>query len=124
LILLPQFQILAQLEVSVSQPKITGSKSVIKLEMKNTFTEPIQSAQATVFLSDGNNQHFGQATKWVIGNGKKLPVLAGGAETTFNFVIPLTKTMDVTNLQAQVTFNRLVIGDGKVVNVNKNVQIK
>jgi hypothetical protein len=124
LLMFYHLQAFAQLAVSASQPKITGSKVVIELDMTNSFDVAIQSAKATVFLFDDQNHTIGQSTKWVIGNGKKLPSLPAGAHTTFNFVIPLTRSIATTNLQSKVTFDRLVVSDGKAVDVNKNVNIK
>jgi hypothetical protein len=49
----------ADLTVKVSDPKRTGDKVVIKLEMKNTFAEKIESARAVVFLLDEQGKVVG-----------------------------------------------------------------
>jgi len=59
----------AALVVTVDQPKISGSKAVVTLTMKNTLTEQIESARAAVFLLDEQGKMVGQSTKWVIGSG-------------------------------------------------------
>ena len=65
----------AKLEVKVSEPKTTGKKALIKLELKNTFTEKIESARAVVFLLDDQGKVVGQMTRWVIGGTKDKPAL-------------------------------------------------
>jgi hypothetical protein len=110
----------AALTVKVSEPKQIGQKAVIKLTMKNTFAEKIESARAQVFLLDDKGKVVGQSARWVIGGTKDKPPLAPDAETTFNFVVPSDKPF-VTN---QVTFIRLILEGGKVVDVKQNVEIQ
>ena len=40
----------AQLAVSVSPVKVTRSKALVKLEIKNTFTDKVGSARAVCFV--------------------------------------------------------------------------
>src|SRR2546421_7173224 len=61
----------AALIIAVDQPKITGSKAVVKLDMKNTFNEKVESARAVVFLLDAQGKMVGQSTKWVIGGSPR-----------------------------------------------------
>ena len=110
----------AELVVKVDEPKRVGQKAVIKLTMKNTFTEKVESARAQVFLIDENGKVVGQAVRWVIGGTKDKPALAPNAETTFNFVVPTDKPF-TTN---KVSFTRLILEGGKLVDVNKTVEIK
>ena len=65
----------AALTVKVDKPKQVGNKAVIKLTMKNTFTEKIESARAQIFLLDDNGKVVGQAVRWVIGGTKDKPAL-------------------------------------------------
>jgi hypothetical protein len=110
----------AELVVKVNEPKTTGSKAVIKLELKNTFTENIESARAVVFLLDDEGKVVGQMTRWVIGGTKDKPALAPDAKTTFNLVVPTDKPFTKT----KVSFNRLVLEGGKSVDVSKTVEIQ
>jgi hypothetical protein len=110
----------AALTVKVDKPKQVGNKAVIKLTMKNTFTEKIESARAQIFLLDDNGKVVGQAVRWVIGGTKDKPALVPEAETTFNFVVSSEQPF-TTN---KVTFTRLILEGGKVVDVNQNVEIK
>jgi hypothetical protein len=109
----------ATLTVKVDKPKLVGKKAVIKLTMKNTFTEKIESARAQVFLLDDQGKVVGQAVRWVIGGTKDKPSLAPDAETTFNFVVATDRAF-TTN---KVTFTRLILDGGKIVDANQNVQM-
>jgi hypothetical protein len=113
----------AQLAVSVSPPKITGTKALIKLEIKNTLSEAVQSARASVFLLDAQNQIIGQATKWVIGGTQDKPALAPEHQTTYNFVVQATRPFPATNLTAQVSFSRVVLAGGKLADALKDVSV-
>jgi hypothetical protein len=59
-----------------------------------------------------------------IGGNTNGPGLAAGATNSFYFVIQSAKPVRTTNLTAKVTFNRLVLDGGKIVDANKNVEIK
>ena len=69
----------ADLIVKVDKPKTVGAKSIVKLTMKNTFKQRIESARAEVFLTDEKGKMVGQAARWVIGGTKDKPNLAPGA---------------------------------------------
>jgi hypothetical protein len=109
----------AQLEVKMDEPKPAGHKAVVKLTLKNTFKEKVESARATVFLLDAEAKVVGQSTQWVVGGTKDRPALARDAQTTFNFVVPSEKPFTKTKL----TFNRLVLAGGKSVDVAQNVRV-
>src|SRR6266516_1970393 len=110
----------ANLVVNVGEPKTTGGKAVIKLEMKNTFKEKIESARAVVFLFDDQGKVVGQTTRWVIGGTKDKPALAPDSKTTYNFVVPTDKPFTKT----KVSFNRVILEGGKVFDVNSAVNIE
>ncbi|MEW6306013.1 MAG: hypothetical protein AB1705_21260 [Verrucomicrobiota bacterium] len=107
----------AQLAVTASAPKATGTKSTVSLGLKNTFAEPIESARATVFLVNEQGKVVGQATQWVIGGTKDKPPLPSDKETTFHFVIPTDKPFKET----RITFTRLILQGGKSVDPARNV---
>ena len=114
----------AQLSVSVSPVKVTGQKAVVPLALKNNLAEKIESARAAVFLLDDQGKMVGQTTKWVIGGSADKPSLAAGATNSFHFVITADKPFTTTNLTAKVTFSRMVLEDGKLAEVSKDVQIQ
>jgi len=111
----------AQLTVTVSPPKVTGSRSVVPLALKNNLSEKVESARAVCFLLDAQGKIAGQATRWVIG-GTNTNGLAAGATNGFHFVIPTERTTS-TNLTAKVSFSRVVLEGGKLADVTKDVQI-
>lgn len=110
----------ANLIVKVDEPKTLASKSVIKLTMKNTFKQRIESARAEVFLTDEKGKMVGQAARWVIGGTKDKTPLAPDTETTFNFVVETDKPFKT----AKVTFSRLVLEGGKLGDPQKDIQIQ
>jgi len=113
----------AQLAVTVAPAKVTGQKAVIRIGMKNTFPETIESARAAVFLADPQGKMAGKTVQWVIGGTKDKPALAPDKESTFNFVVTVGQCAG-TNLVPTVVFNRLVLKGGKEANPVKDVRIQ
>jgi len=114
----------AGLEVTVATPQISGQKAIVKLGLRNTFTERIESARAVVFLLDEQGKMIGQSTKWVIGGSKGKPGLAVGATNIFHFVIVTEKPLAKTNVTAKITFSRVVLEGGKLADAARDVQIQ
>ena len=109
----------AQLAVTVSPVKTTGSKAVVPLVLKNNFTNRIESARAVCFLLDDQGKMVGQSTKWVVSKTGLEP----RGETTFNFVITNPQPFTTTNLTAKVSFNRIVLNGGKLADIRQAVSI-
>lgn len=109
----------AALVVQVAPPKTTGSRTVIELELKNTFTNNIESARFVVFLLDDQGKMVGQAARWIIGGTKDKPALAPTAKITYNFIVATDKSFTKT----KVMVNRLILENGKSADPIKNVQI-
>ena len=114
----------ATLLVTVSRPKLTGSRAVVKLNMKNTFNENVESARAVVFLLDAQGKMVGQSTKWVIGGSPSKPGLSADGTNTFHFVITSEKPFASTNLTAKVSFSRVILEGGKLADVRKDVVVQ
>ena len=114
----------AQLVVTIFPPRSAGQKAVVPLAMRNGLSEKIESARAVVFLLDDQGKMLGQATRWVIGGGGDRPGLAPGATNAFHFVIASEKPFTATNLTSKVTFSRVVLQGGQIVDVSKSVQIE
>ena len=110
----------AALVAKAGAPKRIGQKVVVKLTMKNTFKETVQSARAEVFLLDDQGKVVGQAARWVIGGSKDRPALSPDKEATFNFVIEAGKPF----AKSQISFSRIVLEGGKLADANKDVQIQ
>ena len=113
-------RVFADLSVKVDLPKQIGKKVVLKMTMKNTFKEKLESARAQVFLMDNQGKVVGQAVRWVIGGTKDKPGLAPDAETIFNFVVETDKPFTTNKL----SFTRVILEGGKLVNVNETVKIQ
>jgi hypothetical protein len=110
----------AKLIVKVEEPKGPGQKTIIELSIKNSFTQKVESARATVFLIDDNDKVVGQSAQWVIGGTKDKPGLAPKASTTYNFVIKTDKPFTKT----KVIFNRILLEGGNQVDPAKNVEME
>ncbi len=110
--------------VTADPPEATAGKVLVKLAMKNTFTEKVESARAVVFLLDERGKVVGQTARWVIGGAKESPALAPGATNVFNFVIATDKPITTTNLTAKVSFTRVVLEGGKLADVGKEVRVR
>jgi hypothetical protein len=104
----------------INSPKSFDQKSVLKMELQNTFAEPIESARAVVFLMDSDGKVVGQQTRWILNGTKDKPALAPNAKTTFNFVVQSEKPYSKT----KIVVTRIVLGDGKLGDLNKDVIIK
>lgn len=116
----------ASLTVKVDEPKLTGSKAVIKLTMTSTFTNKIESARAVAFLLDDNGKAVGQSAQWVIGGSKDRPALEANKETPYFFVVPLdnsSPSSGTNSIKAKVTFLRVILEGGKQVDAAKEVRV-
>ena len=116
----------AQLAVTVSPPKIAGSKAVVPLAMKNGLKEKVESARAVVFLLDNQGNVTAQSTKWVIGGSSsaKAPTgLAPGATNTFYFTITGDKPFATTNLTVKVQFTRIIL-ESSIADPSRDVRIE
>jgi hypothetical protein len=116
----------AQLVVTVGEPKSVGHKAAVKLTMKNTFNENIESARATLFLMAEEGKVIGQSTQWVIGGNQDRPGLEAGATNVFHFVITpsIPASFSVTNLNVKVVFTRLLLESDKSLDPIRNVQVE
>jgi hypothetical protein len=103
--------------VDVNEPKTTGQKADIRLDLNNTFGAGIQSAQATVFLVDANGKVIGEMTKWIIGGTTNRPILAPGKSATYHFVADQRRPFS----SIKITVNRIVLEGGKLADVTKDV---
>ncbi len=110
----------AELRVSVEEPKRSGEKSVIKLELANGFPEAIESARAVVFLLDATGKVVGQSTRWIIGGSPNRNSLPPSASTNFNFIVGDDKAFTTT----KVSVTRVVLAGGKLADVSKTVVVQ
>ena len=110
----------AALTLKVVEPKMYGQKTVVKLDLGNTFTNTVESVRAVLFLLDDNGKVVGQETRWIIGGTKDRPPLAPDSKTTFNFVVQANKPFTKT----KVTVTRLVLEGGRLADVNKEVEVE
>jgi hypothetical protein len=110
----------AAISVKLDKPKTTGNKTVLKLTLKNTFTEKIEGARATIFLIGEQGKVVGQRTAWIIGGEPNKPALKPDATTTYNFVIDTEKPVT----SARVVLTRVLLEGGKLADPQKDVSME
>ena len=110
----------ATLTVQMDEPQWTGSKAIVKLSMRNTYTNSVVSARAAVFLLDEKGKIVGQKAAWVIGGTKENPPLATESTTRYYVVIPAEKPFK----KARLTFTRIILEDGKVIEAGKGYKLE
>jgi hypothetical protein len=108
------------LSIKVDEPRSTGSKAVVKLTMKNSYTNAVESARAVVFLIDDKGKVVGQRAEWVIGGTREKPGLAAGGTAVFNLVVTADRPVKAT----RVSFTRIILEGGKVVESGKGFEIE
>jgi hypothetical protein len=110
----------AELVIKTSEPKTYGKKTIIKMELHNTFSNKIQSVRAVVFLLDDKGKVVGQETRWIIGGTKdRLPLPADG-KATYNFVVQYEKPFT----RSKVTITKLLFQNGGLGDLNRDVRIE
>jgi len=115
----------AGLSVKVDEPKIMGSKAVIKLTMSSSFTKKVDSARAVAFVLDEKGKMLGQSAQWVIGGSKDNPALETNKPTPYFFVVPLNRSPASTNgISAKVSFIRVLLEGGLQVDASKEVTVE
>lgn len=108
------------LEVSVTEQLSAGNKGLVKLKMKNQFSQGVKGARAWVFLMDDNGKVVGNKAQWLVGgteeNLKKDPQgLEVGEELEASMVIDTQKPFTKT----KVTLSKLILSDGNSVDPRK-----
>ena len=110
----------ATLAVQVEEPNWTGSQAFVRISMRNTGTNSVQSARAVMFLFDDQGKVLGQRAAWVIGGTKEKPGLAPAATARHFFVIPTDKAVKKT----KVTFTRIILDNGRILDAGKGYQFE
>lgn len=113
----------ADLLVTSEPVKVNGQSALVKLDMRNTFKQKVESVRAVVFLMDPQGVVVGQSVKWVITGQKDLPALPSGGTNRFYFVIPLNRPLTSSNLTAKVQFNRVELDNGRLVSIPIAVKV-
>jgi hypothetical protein len=115
----------AEFEASLkSTEDSTPKKSVVTLTTKNSFSQPIKSARAWVFALDESGAVVGQKSAWIISKEQRargerscLPILDAGDTAEIKMAIDTERPAAST----KVTFTKIVLADGSLVNPHKQV---
>ena len=119
----------AQLEVRLLETKQSGNKSLVKLELNNTYDQAIKDARAWVFLMDEEGKVVGNQASWIIG-GEKLeskntvrPPLEKGEKNEYTLAMDTLRSReeDESPFKAKITFSRVILADGTSVNPQEAV---
>jgi hypothetical protein len=105
----------ATLAVQIDEPQWTGSKAFVKISMRNTGTNAVQSARAVLFLFDEKGKVVGHRAEWVIGGTRDKPGLAPEGTAKFHFAILTKEPVKKTKL----TFTRIILDDGRIIEAGK-----
>ncbi|WP_309400948.1 hypothetical protein [Cerasicoccus maritimus] len=122
----------ADFQVGVLSTESTASKSLVKIKARNTFDQGIKGARAWIFLLDGEGHVIGQQAQWIIGGDKQSlsPTAEKRANATlmpekaaeFSMVVPHTAANAGVPAQTKITFSRIILEDGTLVNPQKSVK--
>jgi hypothetical protein len=113
-----------QLIIKTEPVKIIGSRTMVLLNLTNATAESIHSVKATAFVTNDREVVVGRATRWIVGAVPAKSELAPKESALFSFVVPLDRNYDgTTNLQCRFVFNRLVFANGRIGNVQNDIQI-
>jgi hypothetical protein len=126
-LLLLSLTVHAQLEVRLLETKQSGNKSLVKLELNNTYDQAIKDARAWVFLMDEDGKVVGNKAAWIIGgdraesgNRVQLPLDKGEKnEYTLAMDTLRSREEDESPFKAKITFSRVILADGTSVNPQK-----
>jgi hypothetical protein len=113
----------AQLDVTVTPPKVVGQKAIVELAMTNNLADKVESARAVCFLLDAQGKMVGESSRWVIGGTKERPALEPKKATTFNFIVTSPQPFTTTNLTAKISFSRVVLAGEKLADVRQAVTV-
>ena len=120
----------AQLAVSTPTLHATPDKATVDLSLENQFTQPVQSARIWVVLLDDQDKIVGQKAQWLTGKtkeGKPLkdgelqlqPKSESGQPQKFSLTVDTQRPASKT----QIAFSRIVLADGTLADVRKDVKI-
>jgi hypothetical protein len=101
----------AELLVAVSATNSLGRKVVLKLDLRNTYTESVESARGHVFLTDEQGKVVGHGAKWILGGIKEKSGLKPDHTTNYNFVVNSDKPFTTVIF----SLDRVILEGGKVI---------
>ena len=106
----------AQLAITTSPPTLWGQKALVKLEIVNQGSVPVESVKAALFLRAPDGRVLAHGSRWVIGGGDQpeASTLRPGATNRFHFVVHSPQPLATTNLSARVILTRVVLEGGRL----------
>lgn len=137
LLFLTQF-CMGQVEISTAAPESTPNKSIVRIQAKNNFDQPLTGMRGWVVLMDAQGRVVGQRADWLVGGGKGVdptkpeseqPKTAElNAEESREIVMPIDHTGVAEKglpvgepVKAKVIVHRLILKDGSMPDPRKYV---
>jgi len=134
MVFLTPFFAYATLEVGVTT-ETTGNKALVKISVKNNFTQSLKAARAWVILLDDKGKIVGQKAQWLNNPKKDKKKKAGNKKRKSNKThvnLEAGDTLEasvVVNIirpvaDTKLTFSRIILGDGTLADVRKSLVAK
>jgi len=117
--------LMAQMQVAVELKESTGNKALVSIETQNGLGQDVRNARAWVFLFDAEGKVVGQKAQWLggseEGNGSGVDskaLISDGEGKAFTVVVDAQSKP----VRAEITFSRIILADGTMVDIQKSVK--
>ena len=110
-----------QLIAKVRSITRTPGKVVVKIELQNQLSSPVESARAYLFLLDEKGKVQGRKSEWVINATRRPGPLGAGEKRLWHFVL---NRADAEFQRVQFGFSRLILEGGRVVDAKSNSRVE
>ncbi len=127
-----------QVEITTAAPESTPDKSLVRIQAKNSFDQPVTGMRGWVVLVDAQGRVVGQRAGWLVGGGKGVdPTKPNSeqpktselvAEESREIVMPIDHTGVAEKglpvgepVKAKVIIHRLILKDGSMPDPRKYV---
>lgn len=118
-----------QITVALSKTEQIGQQALVKIELNNNYDQSIKGVRIWVFMMDQNGKVVGEKAQWIVGgdNSNKPDfqntALESGNINEYTVAVDTLRaqTEDEEPFKARVTFSRLILSDGTLLNPQKSV---
>ena len=117
----------AHIEFRLTETEQVGQKALIKLELNNTYGQALKGARVWVFLMDQDGRVVGEKAQWIVGGNNATKTdsqnstLESGKRNEYAVAVNTLRAQkeDEEPFTAKVTFSRLILNDGTLLNPQK-----
>ena len=119
----------AQVEIRLTETKQVGQKALVKMELNNGYSQALKGARVSVFMMDEEGKVVGQKAQWIVGGDdatktdSQNSALESGKKNEYAVAVNTLRgqTEDEEPFKARITFSRLILNDGTLLNPQKAV---